>query len=128
MSQNGDHYEIDMPMRDTEEEFFIKKSKAYARLCELKKEIEGEFSIIRSRVGLDKIEYCEVRLWFVEMDEEEYEEYGFDFEKAEMLECVSSLPKDVEKLANACAGQYGDFLDFERDNYTHLADVYEEWV
>jgi len=94
-------------------------------------ELDGKgYKVIRTRHGLDTIEYCDgtVERHYVDEDGEVID-YGDDpstehYYKDGFYEC--SLPDEVCSKADRIMRGYHDFLDYQSDCYGSLADELDE--
>ena len=69
------------------------------------------YNVIKTKRGLDTIEYHEVMVERVELDEDG------DAVETECVYAVETLPPDVERAARESERSYWRFLDYEADEY-----------
>lgn len=93
---------------------------ARAKLAEIKAGWgEDSWSIVKTRRGLDTIEYIDATIWEIEVLEDG--SYG----DMNPLDGEFSFPAWVEDVADRAQCEYHDFLDYKTEDYPSFAAVAE---
>lgn len=118
-AQVGERYEWDI--EDTEASLVATVDSLDGAISILDDEImnlNGYYRVIKTKHGLDSVEYGVVSVW--SYDDED------DWCESELVEAERSLPDHVEQLMKQAEKGYWSWLDYEEDGYDNVSAMLRE--